>query len=78
MSITATDLQSFVQSTLLGGQSITPDENLLLSGLVDSLGVMTLVAHLETETGQPIPPEDVILENFASIDAIMAYLGNRT
>jgi len=75
MSITSKELQSFVETTLLDGQSVTPEENLLLSGLVDSLGVMTLVAHLEGVTGTSIPPEDVVLENFASVDAIIAYLG---
>lgn len=75
MSITSKELQSFVETTLLSGQSVTTEENLLLSGLVDSLGVMTLVAHLEGVTGTPIPPEDVVLENFASVDAIIAYLG---
>jgi len=75
MSITSKELQSFVETTLLDGQSVTTEENLLLSGLVDSLGVMTLVAHLEGVTGTSIPPEDVVLENFASVDAIIAYLG---
>jgi len=75
--ITKSDLATFVSDKLLAGRTIADDENLLLSGLVDSLGVMTLVAHLETATGAPIPMEDVILENFASIDAIIAYLGTR-
>jgi len=75
MSITSKELQSFVETTLLDGQSVTTEENLLLSGLVDSLGVMTLVTHLEGVTGTSIPPEDVVLENFASVDAIIAYLG---
>ncbi|MBL4812925.1 MAG: acyl carrier protein [Rhodobacteraceae bacterium] len=78
MNITATQLQTFVQTNLLAGQSVATDENMLLSGLVDSLGVMTLVSHLETEAGIHIPPEDVILENFATINAIIAYLGQRS
>jgi len=57
---------------------MSADENLLLSGLVDSLGVMTLVAHLEEVTGAPVPMEDVILENFATINAITAYIGTRS
>lgn len=77
MTITPADLQSFVQTSLLGDRAITCEENLLTSGLLDSLGVMTLVAHLEAETGAPIPPEDVVLENFASINAIIDYLGRR-
>jgi acyl carrier protein len=75
--ITKEALTAFVSDKLLAGQAITSDENLLLSGLVDSLGVMTLVAHLEEVTSDKIPMEDVILENFASVDAILSYLGTR-
>jgi len=67
-------LAQFISSKLLGGRDVSADESLLLSGLVDSLGVMTLVAHLEETTGKPVPLEDVILENFASINAIIAYV----
>lgn len=52
-------------------------DELLLSGLVDSLGAMRLVAHLETAYGIKVPAEDVLLEHFESIDAIAAYLGRR-
>ena len=73
----APKILEFVEASLLGGRSIDPGENLLLSGLVDSLGVMALVSEIERLTEQPIPLEDVILENFESIDAISAYLAAR-
>jgi len=75
--VSKSELTAFVSEKLLAGQKIGSDENLLLSGLVDSLGVMTLVAHLETVTGTQIPMEDVILDNFESIDAIIQYLSAR-
>ncbi len=53
----------------LGGQ-----EDLLTSGLVDSLAMVSLVNFVEEETGLDIPPEDVTLDNFISIEAIDAYL----
>lgn len=67
----------FVSEKLLDGRSIASDENLLLSGLVDSLGVMQLVRFLETRFGIQIPAEDVTIEHFMTVDAISAYVGNR-
>ena len=69
-----TEIAQFMSDTLLSGANVTHDENLLLTGRLDSLGVMTLVAYLEKQTGQPIPASDVTLENFASIDAMSDYL----
>lgn len=60
-----------------GEAELSFDEEILTDGRVDSLGVMRLVAFLESETGLSIPPEDLVLENFASIDAIGSYLENR-
>lgn len=57
--------------------SIADDEDLLISETLDSLGVMRLVAHLESEIGHTIPPEDVTLENFQSLERIADYLRTR-
>ena len=52
------------------------DENTALfsSGLIDSLSVMDLVLLVENEIGQPVPPEDITLENFDSIARILAFV----
>lgn len=76
-SITTEMLQSVIQTKLLNGQEVAIEEDLLMSGLVDSLGVMTLVSYIEETTGQTIPPQDVTLENFVSIAAIKTYLDGR-
>lgn len=77
MSISPEDIRTFISNNLLSGREISLDEDLLVSGLVDSLGVVALVQHLEKVSGQPIPPEHVTLENFESVTTISAYLGNR-
>lgn len=74
--IDATTLKAFIEMELLNGQSVEPDQDLLLSGLLDSLGVMALVAFIEEQRGDVLPPEDVTLENFASIDAMLTYLAD--
>jgi acyl carrier protein len=72
--IDETGVAGFISSTLLGGKPVAPEDDLLLSGTLDSLGVMTLVAFLEKETGSTIPAQDITIENFSTVDAICAYL----
>ncbi|MES0863781.1 acyl carrier protein [Ruegeria sp. SCPT10] len=70
-------LRNYVQQTLLGGRLITDTEELLLSGMIDSLGVMSLVGFVEETYGIDIPFEDMTLENLNSIDAILRYADAR-
>ncbi len=72
-------IHTFIQTELLMGQNVAlmDGDELLLSGLVDSLGAVRLIAHIEEQLGVRIPPEDVVIENFQSVDAIVAYLAPR-
>lgn len=54
--------------------SIADDQDLLLSEILNSLSVTLLIARLEDECKVQIPPEDVTLENFSSLQNIEAYL----
>ena len=52
-----------------------PDSSQLLEeGVLDSLGVLELVNFLQDEHGIPIEDEELVPENFASIDAIAAFV----
>ena len=44
---------------------------------VSSLGVMRLVAYLEGLISAPVPPADITIEHFSSIDGIVAYVQSR-
>ena len=46
---------------------------LLMSGLIDSLGIMNLVAWIEDEISVEIDPGDVVIENFETPAAILAF-----
>jgi acyl carrier protein len=59
------------------GREVAPDEDLLGEGLLDSLGIMSLVFHIEQELGMRVPAEDVTIENFQTLDLIDAYLERR-
>ena len=68
----------FIVNELLSGMDIGEQDDLLLSGLVDSIGVMRLVAFIEQETSLRVPPEDVTIEHFVNIEAITRYLEARS
>ena len=55
-------------------ETITPETDLLLTGLVDSLGVVQIVAWMEDRLGIEIEPVDVVLENFQTVDRMLAFV----
>lgn len=69
----------FIAHDLLNqaARPIADDEDLLGSGLLDSLSVMSLVHFIEQETQVAIPAEDVTIDHFVSLAAIEAYLAQR-
>jgi acyl carrier protein len=68
-------LIEFIMSDVaLDEDEIDGTTDLLLTGLVDSLGVVLIVEWIETELGRTIDPADVVLENFQTVDAMMEFL----
>ena len=73
-------LNDFIQAELLNGkgpEKLEDDQDLLISGLVDSLGVVRMINFIEQSLDVNIPPEDVTLENFQNVDCIANYLEGR-
>jgi acyl carrier protein len=50
------------------------DELLIDSGIIDSMGIMTLLAFVEEQFSIEIQGDDLIPENFASISTITALV----
>lgn len=73
-------IKQFIIQELLNGRKdvvLNDDDELLLSGLVDSLGVIRLITFLEAEWNTDIPPEDVTVEHFGTVAAMTDYLAKR-
>ncbi len=51
------------------------DDSLLDSGILDSFGIMSLLAFIEQEYGVEVPAEDIEPENFETIAAIAQTVG---
>jgi acyl carrier protein len=54
-----------------------PDTLLIEGGLVDSLGLFKLIAFIEEKVGVKIEPEEIVLENFATLRAVVALVQSR-
>ena len=77
MEAPRTVVRNYIREKLLGNEEaeeLTDDSNLLMAGLVNSLGMMRLIAFVERKLKVRIPPEDVTIENFVSINAMAEYL----
>jgi acyl carrier protein len=69
-------LADYIQNEILHGRKVNlkADEDLLSSGILDSLSILRLVAFVEEKFGIRIPDEDVVYDNFNSINSLAEYL----
>lgn len=65
----------FISDELLRGRmTIGHDDDLLATGMIDSLGMVRLVGFIEKSFGYRVPPKDFTIENFETVAVIGAYL----
>lgn len=50
------------------------DTELFSTGMLDSVAMVGLISFVEQHAGVRVQPGDVTLENFDSVDAILAYV----
>ena len=77
MSSIETDLRQYVLDKLLFGRTeveLSGDASFLESGIIDSTGVLELVAFLEEKFQVKVEDEDLIPANLDSIKAIVRYV----
>ena len=59
-------------------QSVKNGDALLDSGIIDSLGILDLVAYIEKEFGVHVSDEELLPENFQTIDALAAFVQQKS
>lgn len=71
-----TALLEYIKNEIMRNRNarLGEDEDLLSSGILDSLGILQIVAFIEKTFGIRIPDEDVVFDNFQSVNAMTAYL----
>ena len=74
------DVRRFITDNFpLGGSGheLAGSDSLLEVGVIDSVGVLELIEHVESTYDLQIPDADVLPENLDSIDAIARYVVRR-
>jgi len=74
------DLHAHIISTQLPGESpdsVALDEDLLDSGILDSLAIMQLVAYLEKEYAITIPTAEIEPDNFVTCAALARFVESK-
>ncbi len=57
--------------------TLANDLPLIESGIIDSLGIFTLIGYIESEMKVKIRPDDVVIENFETVDAVTTLVKSR-
>lgn len=57
-------------------ETLGVDESLFERGLIDSLGITILIAHLEKTYHISVPQDDLLPDNFDTISAIVHYVNS--
>jgi acyl carrier protein len=76
MTALVTDLRQFVEENFLFGQKATfsDDDSFLEQGIIDSTGVLELVAFLEEKYHVHVADDELLPENLDSIDNLVRFL----
>jgi len=72
-------IKSYIRGELLSKPDLTLEDDTMLfeSGILDSLSLLKLVLFLEKQFGVTVPAEELVPDNFKSINAICAYLRSK-
>lgn len=72
-------IRDYILITILNNSTdpIAADQDLLLSGLLDSMSIFKLVAWLEETYSIKIPPEDVLIEHLGSLEQIVNFINKK-
>jgi acyl carrier protein len=65
-----------IENFLFGndGNSLSDGESFLESGIIDSTGILEVVGFVEDEFGFEVLDEELIPDNFDSVDNLVAYI----
>ena len=68
-----------VEELLVAGKDerLDPEQSLLSSGVIDSLAILRLISFIEKTFDIVVEDEDVIPENFETLNIIGEYIKNK-
>ena len=74
------ELRGFiVENFLYGDKTVTlkADDSFSDRGIIDSTGVLELVAYVETQFGISVADEEMIPDNFDSLEKLVGYVDRK-
>ena len=80
MPTTAQELRTFIVNNFMFGQngdSLTDDQSFLETGVIDSTGVLELIAFLESQYGIKVEDQEVVPANLDSIQQLEAFVARK-
>jgi len=75
-----TEIRAFVVENFLFGQddeTLTAQSSLVESGIIDSMGVAEIVAHIESRYGVTVGDDELVPDNLDSISRIAAFVARK-
>jgi acyl carrier protein len=75
------ELRKFIQENFMFGLDdfqLSPDDSLIEKGLIDSSGVLELIAFLEQKYAITIEDSELVPENLDSINALTRFIERKT
>lgn len=77
MTNTEQRIRAFIHENFAAPEDLAPEQSLLQSGIIDSIGVLTLVTWLEQEFDFLIEDDDVVPENLDGVAALVAFVDRK-
>ena len=76
--IIAERIRKFLVQQFPATKNVGNNESLLNNGLIDSLGILEVVAFIEKEFEITVSDEDLLPENFGSVRSLSNFVGQKT
>lgn len=74
------DLRAWIVDNLFNGSApadFDDERDLIADGIMDSLAIMSTIAHLEAEHQITIDPGDIVPKNFVSVRTLTEFIHAR-
>lgn len=68
------DIHRYIKDEINYSKSFDPHTNIIEEGIIDSMGILSLVSFLETKYGIEIDLEEINADNFATVKKIAQFV----
>ena len=73
------EITSFINTVISdGSQQVGSEDDLIESGIIDSLAILQLVEFIIEKFNIDVDPDSITPENFSTVERISAFIRSRT